>query len=406
MPPALAITLISVSVTLLYRGNLAPLMRGATFGALILILFNVGRLVAYEVDGGYQSPDSSNSLGAASSLPAGVEALPDIYYLIFDGYSSANVLQEIHGFDNSEFIRSLERKGFYIPPDARSNYTTTPLSLASALRMKYLHPSIPTLYRIDDNEVLNFVKSVGYQYIHLDSGHAYTRRNPYADIEVLDNNRLKLLLSDYALVLMDSTILPPIASQLHINLGAPFATSGKKRFNENMRYLSQIPDMPGPTFTFNHSIPPHPPYVFDRHGNQPQDAAYQFDPAKAVWPSKEYTDQIFYINKSIEELVDGIFERSPTEPIIIIQGDHGSGSLANSPGSEDAPSLRAFERTGILNAYYLPEYCRSALYPSITPVNTFRLVFDACLGGDFDLLDDQSYWSRTATAIDFSRISQ
>ena len=99
-------------------------------------------------------------------------------------------------------------------------------------------------------------------------------------------------------------------------------------------------------------------------------------------PTKQYTDEIFYLNKRIEEVVDDILENSPTEPVIIIQGDHGSRSGYH---------LVEYETPGILNAYYLPEYCRSGLYPTITPVNTFRMVFNSCLGADFDLLEDKIY---------------
>lgn len=35
--------------------------------------------------------------------------LPDIYYIILDGYGRADVLSSIHGFDNSEFIHALEK---------------------------------------------------------------------------------------------------------------------------------------------------------------------------------------------------------------------------------------------------------------------------------------------------------
>ncbi|MCJ7608209.1 hypothetical protein MUP00_00870, partial [Candidatus Bathyarchaeota archaeon] len=51
------------------------------------------------------------------------------------------------------------------------------------------------------------------------------------------------------------------------------------------------------------------------------------------------------------------------------------------------------ERTGILNAYYLPADSRSKLYPSITPVNTFRLIFDSCFGTHYGLLPDRVHFS-------------
>jgi hypothetical protein len=51
------------------------------------------------------------------------------------------------------------------------------------------------------------------------------------------------------------------------------------------------------------------------------------------------------------------------------------------------------EKMGILNAYYLPgvDYSNPHLYPSITPVNSFRLVFDLYFGTKLGSLDDSSY---------------
>jgi hypothetical protein len=46
---------------------------------------------------------------------------------------------------------------------------------------------------------------------------------------------------------------------------------------------------------------------------------------------------------------------------------------------------------GILNAYYLPDLDSNPLYPSITPVNFFRLVFNLYFGTCLELLPDRNY---------------
>lgn len=57
----------------------------------------------------------------------------------------------------------------------------------------------------------------------------------------------------------------------------------------------------------------------------------------------------------------------------------------------------------ILNAYYLPE--GEGLYPSISPVNSFRLVFNTYFQADYSLLDDRSYFSSYNTPYDFQEIT-
>ena len=77
--------------------------------------------------------------------------------------------------------------------------------------------------------------------------------------------------------------------------------------------------------------------------------------------------------------IEAILENSEIEPIIIIQSDHGAGEGAY--------------KNLTLNAFYFPDGGEEALYPTITPVNFFRIVFDHYFEMDFDLLEDKSYYS-------------
>ena len=47
----------------------------------------------------------------------------------------------------------------------------------------------------------------------------------------------------------------------------------------------------------------------------------------------------------------------------------------------------------ILNAYYLPDGGERVLYEGITPVNSFRMIFDQYFGASYDKLEDASYFS-------------
>ena len=82
----------------------------------------------------------------------------------------------------------------------------------------------------------------------------------------------------------------------------------------------------------------------------------------------------------------------------MIQGDHGDPAAElDAIGVED--KLRA--RFGIMNAYRLPNGGDSLLYPSITPINTFRVIFNYYLGAEFELLEDKTY-----NSIDFDSPSR
>jgi hypothetical protein len=51
-------------------------------------------------------------------------------------------------------------------------------------------------------------------------------------------------------------------------------------------------------------------------------------------------------------------------------------------------------------AYYLPGSGKSKLYPSMTPVNSFRLIFDEYFGANYPLLQDKTYTTDNDTPPD------
>ena len=64
---------------------------------------------------------------------------------------------------------------------------------------------------------------------------------------------------------------------------------------------------------------------------------------------------------------------------------------------------------GILNTYRLPDVDpeEAGLYQSISPVNSFRVIFNAYFGTDLPLLDDEVYiFDRQANLYDLHAISR
>jgi len=140
-----------------------------------------------------------------------------------------------------------------------------------------------------------------------------------------------------------------------------------------------VPNIPGPKFVFAHLVIPHHPFVFGPNGealDYDKNGVPEFSEYKVKYP-----DQVTYINKRIEKIVDLILQTSPNPPIIIIQGDHGP-----------APFDVIERRMKNLNAYYFPDNS-DGLYPTITPVNTFRVIFNKYFKQNYPLLEDKSLFS-------------
>jgi len=88
--------------------------------------------------------------------------------------------------------------------------------------------------------------------------------------------------------------------------------------------------------------------------------------------------------------------------IIILQGDHGPGAFYN---MLELDNSCVYERFSILNAYYFPNGDYQLLYPSVTPVNSFRVVLNRYFGAQLDLLEDRSYYASWSSPYLFTDVT-
>jgi hypothetical protein len=100
--------------------------------------------------------------------------------------------------------------------------------------------------------------------------------------------------------------------------------------------------------------------------------------------------------------VDAILAKPGTPPVILIQGDHGSrlGMKMNSYAGTDLE-----ESTSNLMAFHVPPSVRKELYPSITPVNSFRILLTAMFGADLKKLPDFTWYSPYDRPYEFTDVT-
>jgi len=337
---------------------------------------------------------------------------PDIYYLVFDSYARQDVLEEFYNYDNSDFINYLEENNFYVANQSTSNYPQTLLSISSTLNMDYLQdfvaePDDEHDYRyelmeaIKKNKNSDFLKKKGYKFVTLPAAWVGSYDGLPSDITIEQD----LSSNDFENILL-TTILGRQIKMLD--------QEKRNKFNFLVDKVSDIAYIDEPTFTYVHFLPPHPPFVFDDQGNAVSskdgpsahfwaELILEGDQATAEEFKRKYIDQLIYVNTNIKKIVNDILEKSDKPPVIILQADHGANSMVYVL-NQNEDSIR--ERFGILNAYYLPGNNYDGFYESITPVNSFRLIFNKIFGEDFELLPDKNFHAPYDDLYQFTDVTE
>jgi len=318
---------------------------------------------------------------------------PDIYYIIFDGYPNEHTLKEKFDYDNSSFLNFLKKRGFYIASKSHSNYAVTIPSLNSSLSMNYIglefFKGASYMKFIEDNNVIRFLKDRGYKVINITDGGRVGRKNRIADVEIKCDQ-----ISEIVSILIRYSLY--YAFEKHLSL-----VSNSKRQQTLCLFdrISEIANRQSPKFIFGHLKVPITEYVFGPNGeNVPHEVN-----------KKTYLGQLTFTNKKIMTMVDKILEQSDSQPIIIIQSDHGPSFPYTLPNPVMVPDDDIeFKRNRIRNfsAFLLPGKDNKMVYQTISNVNTFRVIFNLYFNAGYKLLEDKSYYSFGPNAYHTEKIEE
>jgi hypothetical protein len=364
---------------------------------LFLLIFPIIQLASFFVQSNMSQTDAEKNTSALSLTVNG--QLPDIYYIILDGYGRSDVLKNEYQYDNSDFLNSLKELGFFIADCAQSNYAQTQLSLASSLNFNYIDALSNRFVSGSDDRtgldalihhglVRQSLEKAGYKTVAFATGFLATE---LSDADYFLGPRRSIgELNEFESLLMETTL----ARLLQDGNQFGMQNSGSELYRERTLFalakLDKLSYITGPKFIFVHLVIPHPPYVFGPTGGPVEPA--EVGTTKTQQGASHYRDQAIYISNRMMEIVPKIITNSSTPPIIVIQGDHGP-TVASRPRS----------RMSNLNAYFLPDL-NASLYPTITPVNTFRIIFNAYFGQSLPLLDDISLYSDYEDPFNFKVI--
>ena len=382
-------------VILVRMKNPVGLNRTLDFMSLFLMIFLAVQLLGSFVQSKLAEREFSVREAADQHSSLSESSDRDVYYILVDAYSRSDLLMEGVNLDTSDFISALKKLGFYIPDCAQSNYDSTLPSLTSTLNMEYLdglgiaYPADKMIIApyLQSNLVMKRFRMLGYSTAAFKSLYPWMEQRDvtysydyFKDASGMDSQaslNFQYLLLRTTLVrpliqLLEShrkMIVPPFLS-VWIPVGNTLNSRNYRQYQQNvfaLDSLQKLPDLPGKKFVYAHLFVTHQPFVFYPDGRFHSFLSQDYD---------AYRDQVLFANQRLLEIVKDLIAKSDPAPIIVIQGDHSYFDGAN--------------RVKILNAYYFPDGGEKALYPTVTPVNTFRLIFNTYYHGQYPLLPDVS----------------
>ena len=302
------------------------------------------------------------------------EVQPDIYFLLFDAYTSVGSLKKYWGYEDAVFLSFLTSNGFQILTNGQANYVSTPFCLSAVLNMEFAtvdhrkntHPKLVNfLWKdIQNSEVPQKLQDFGYEIHNLSFFPVLNKPGIYKCPEVQ-------FLSLTGLIIKKS----PIGYYLE---GKERWGLGEINLNliEKLKTLAKAGSQP--KFVYAHFMMPHQPYIFAHDGSRLPLGLEQSTRKKEF-----YVEQVGFVNRKIEEMVSEILKHAKTPPIIIIQGDHGFRFLEGPEQVDEAKSA--------FHAYLLP--AGKNIPDTLTGVNTFRYIFREFFNAKVDLLPDKQFLS-------------
>lgn len=234
---------------------------------------------------------------------------PNFYFLIFDEYARQDMLKKYAGYDNTPFLKGLERKGFSVSYSSYSTSDSTRTSIGNLLHyaVKY-QTDAETMEGIARPPLFEVFRKARYKIYSLSS------------IYQIDEDLVDVMLKP-------TTVLETLSIEKTVINGsfiACFQPNGNESYRADrlglLKQLAKIAEESStiPKFIFFHILLPHEPFIFDENADP---LAYE---NMHNWANpKYYTGQLRFLSKELDKLTNIIIEKDP-DAIVLMQSDHGA----------------------------------------------------------------------------------
>lgn len=307
---------------------------------------------------------------------------PDIFFIVFDEYTSSLALQKYLNYNNTHVDSTLLKNNFYVASKAQSNYNSTPLSITSCFNMSYIDKPLegtkptakeglqawhslkmsllPKLLSENNYEIYNFALSDL-------NDHPVSTSRYFTRSEILPLYQETL----WGRIERDIwwNVFKLNIPVLHKKREREYTSEANAYIDRNLKNLRlTIHELNKQTarkkFVFTHIMMPHAPFYVNETGQLQEQQVLT-----SVFDRSLYLKQLAYCNRWIDSLAKAANQSFSRPRVVIIEGDHGFRDANTLTGIREKQFMN-------LNAYYFSDKDYRLLYDSISPVNSFKVVLN------------------------------
>jgi hypothetical protein len=381
------------------KKDMAPGFRYFNYLVIIFVMLEIGTLVYYVITRKFLDNDLVPKKERVNFKSCSNSKKPDIFFVVFDGYTSSKCLKEEFDYENKDVDSLLNANHFFTSANSRSNYNITPFSLSATMNLNYLEGGLEkklassrvflqAMETLKGNQLVKFLRAQGYEiknYGCFDLADVPTETIPYFNnlaYSQIDNQTL------FSRIKRDIGWNFAIKNIFTGAFQIPEGYKKKKAYhlyrNEyNLRGLLNELKVHSdtPRFVYVHIVLPHEPFYLNSDGKEVSDTDILLN---RIDLERGYLGQLKYCNRLLKNLIQRVPASPGDERVVIIEGDHGFRNY-----KVQVPADKIFMN---LNTYYFSDGDYSQLYDGISPVNSFRVVLNKYFCQSLPMLKDSSVY--------------
>lgn len=297
------------------------------------------------------------------------EKHPNIYYLIFDEYSSVDFMKKYYDYDNSALIDHLQQKEFNVSLTSKNASILTTVVTTQLVNLDYTADNTWESHELqllrENGALFSLLREQGYTLSG--AGDAALYGLPSA-VGAVDRGSETVSGESMADLLIKRTPLYIL-----------YASDYPKDAQEILKSIDYMKDPNNHTgtnrFTLCHLNIPHQPFIFDKNGNLNRVFSNN-------WEDQDYyRNQYIFATTTMEEIVDSIIADDP-DSVIILQSDHS----ARAYGDLFFKMFPLEDMRSILNAVYFRG--EPLEIEGLSGVNTLRTLCNALFAAEYEMVND------------------